>query len=148
MTDDELMGIALDEARAAVRHGDVPVGAVVFLDGAVIAQRHNERELGADPTAHAELLALRDAAAALGTSRLDGAVLATTLEPCPMCAGAALLSRVHRIVFGADDPKAGSVGSLYNLADDPRLNHQIAVNPGVRADECAALLTEFFEARR
>jgi tRNA(adenine34) deaminase len=148
MTDHELMGIALDEARAAVHHGDVPVGAIVFLDGAVIAQRHNERELGADPTAHAELLALRDAAAAVGTSRLDGAVLASTLEPCPMCAGAALLSRIGRIVFGADDPKAGSVGSLYNLADDPRLNHQIAVKSGVRSSECAALLTEFFEARR
>jgi tRNA(adenine34) deaminase len=148
MTDDDLMALALEEARLAPAHEDVPVGAVVALDGTVIARRHNEREHLGDPTAHAELLALRDAAAVIGTSRLDGAVLVTTLEPCPMCSGAALLARVGRVVFGADDPKAGAMGSLYHLGSDPRLNHEIAVTPWVRAPECAALLSEFFATRR
>ncbi len=147
-SDDELMGIALAEAQAAVAHGDVPVGAVVAIDGRILARRHNEREATADPTAHAELLALRDAAAAIGRWRLDGALLVATLEPCPMCAGAALNARIARIVFGAADPKAGACGSLYNLCVDPRLNHEMAVNPGVRAPESAALLTSFFDARR
>ncbi len=148
MTDDDLMALALEEARLATAHQDVPVGAVVAVGGAVIARRHNEREHLGDPTAHAELLAMRDAAVALGTSRLDGAVLVTTLEPCPMCSGAALLARVARVVFGADDPKAGAMGSLYNLGSDPRLNHEITVTAWVRAPECAALLSEFFATRR
>ena len=143
------MGVALDEARAALDHGDVPVGAVVIVGGSIVAQRHNERERRADPTAHAELLALQDAAAAAGDSwRLVDATLVVTLEPCPMCAGALVAARVRRLVFGAADPKAGACGSLYNLCADPRLPHEVEVIHGVRADECATLLTEFFEARR
>ncbi len=144
------MGIALDEARAAVEHDDVPVGAVVVAvdSGAVIARRHNERELTADPTAHAEVLALRDAAGALGRWRLDGHALIVTVEPCPMCAGAAWAARVDTIVFGTPDSKAGAVGSLYNLAADPRLNHDPGVVTGVRAEEAAALVRSFFEERR
>ena len=146
--DDDAMQLALDEARLALHHGDVPVGAVVVVDGEVVARRHNERELTGDPTAHAEVLALRDAAAATGAWRLDRATLVVTLEPCPMCAGAAWASRVARIVFGASDMKAGATGSLYNLAADPRLNHESAVTGGVRADECGVLLTDFFAQQR
>ena len=142
------MRLALVEAAAATDHDDVPVGAVVLLDGEVIAHRHNERELQDDPTAHAEVLALRDAARRRGTWRLDGATLVSTLEPCPMCAGAALAARVGRIVFGADDPRAGACGSLYNLAVDPRLNHEMDVSGGVLAEESAELLRGFFAARR
>ena len=142
------MRLALVEAAAAADHDDVPVGAVVLLDGEVIAHRHNERELQDDPTAHAEVLALRDAARRRGTWRLDGATLVSTLEPCPMCAGAALAARVARIVFGADDPRAGACGSLYNLAVDPRLNHEMDVSGGVLAEESAELLRGFFAARR
>jgi tRNA(adenine34) deaminase len=147
---DALMGVALDDARAALEHDDVPIGAVVArLDtGEVVAHRHNERELQSDPTAHAEILALRDAASALGQWRLDGCVLVVTLEPCPMCAGAAINGRVGLLVFGAADPKAGATGSLYNLAADPRLNHEMAVVPGVQADASAALLRAFFASRR
>lgn len=148
MTDEELMGLALDEAKAAADHGDVPIGAIVVMNGEVIASRHNERELKGDPTAHAEVLALRDAAIAIGSSRLDGATLVSTLEPCPMCAGAAWLARVDRVVFGADDMKAGALGSLYNLGADPRLNHEFDVTPRVRMDECAELLTSFFQDKR
>jgi tRNA(adenine34) deaminase len=145
-----LMGIALEEARAAIDHGDVPIGAVVAnLDtGDVVARRHNERELDADPTAHAEILALRDAARSRGTWRLDGYVLVVTLEPCPMCAGAAVAARITEVVFGATDPKAGSLGSLYHLGADSRLNHRFAVRGGVRSDESAALLRSFFAERR
>ncbi len=139
---------ALDEARRATGHGDVPVGAVVLLDGRVVASRHNERELTGDPTAHAELLALRDAAAVAGGWRLTEATLVATLEPCPMCAGAALAARVGRVVFGAADPKAGACGSLYNLCADPRLNHEMPVTPDVLADECGELLATFFADRR
>jgi tRNA(adenine34) deaminase len=143
------MGLALDEAAAALNHGDVPVGALVITpDGEVIARRHNERELGGDPTAHAELLALRDAAAHLGRWRLAGCVLMATLEPCPMCAGAALAARIGTVVFGTADPKAGACGSLYNLGADPRLNHEMAIVSGVRADEAATLLRRFFAERR
>src|SRR5215472_16065536 len=124
MDDDLAMGSALDEARRAVTHDDVPIGAVVLRAGAVVAARHNERELTGDPTAHAEMLALRDAARTVGSWRLDGASLVVTLEPCPMCAGAAINARVGRVVFGAADPKAGATGSLYNLCTDPRLNHE------------------------
>lgn len=139
---------ALAQARAAPAHGDVPVGAVVVYRGAVIAEAHNRREADQDPTAHAELLALRDAARALGSWRLDGCALYVTLEPCPMCAGAAVLSRLPQLVFGAFDPKGGAVGSLYDIAQDARLNHRASVTGGVRADECGALLTAFFRARR
>ena len=142
------MRLALAEAAAAAGHRDVPVGAVVLAGGEVVARRHNERELQGDPTAHAEVLALRDAAVALGTWRLEGATLVVTLEPCPMCAGAALAARVARIVFGAADPKAGACGSLYNLAADPRLNHEMDVADGLLAGEAARLLREFFAARR
>lgn len=145
----ELMALALEEARAALAHDDVPIGAVVAsAEGEVVARRHNERELIGDPTAHAEVLALRDAAAARGSWRLDGHVLVVTIEPCPMCAGAALASRLHTVVIGAADPKAGAMGSLYNLAADPRLHHEIAVVPGVGADEAAALMGEFFTTLR
>jgi tRNA(adenine34) deaminase len=147
---DELMGVALDEARAAAEHADVPVGAVVARvdTGEVVARRHNQREQDADPTAHAEILALRDAARAAGSWRLDGFALVVTLEPCPMCAGAVVAARLGVVAFGATDPKAGAIGSLYNLAADPRLNHEARVVNGVRADECAALLTAFFADRR
>jgi tRNA(adenine34) deaminase len=149
MTDEEAMAVALEEAGAALEHGDVPVGAVVVGPvGRVVARRHNERERTGDPTAHAELLALRDAAAALGTWRLDGATLVVTLEPCPMCAGALVAARAGRLVFGTSDPKAGACGSLYNLCADPRLNHELPVVAGVAADRCAELLTSFFADRR
>jgi tRNA(adenine34) deaminase len=146
----EWMGLALEDAAAAEAHADVPVGAVVVdaATGAVLARRHNERELTGDPTAHAELLALRDAAAARGSWRLDGCVLVVTLEPCPMCAGAVLNARIPTVIFGAADPKAGACGTLYNLAADPRLNHETTVVRGVRADESAELLRSFFAARR
>lgn len=139
---------ALDEALQAPSHGDVPVGAVVVRDGTVLAARHNERELTGDPTAHAELLALRDAAATLGSWRLAGCTLVVTLEPCPMCAGAAWASRLDRVVYGAADLRAGAIGSLYHLGADPRLNHEVDTIAGVLAEECAAPLTRFFEERR
>lgn len=145
---EQVMRAALDEARRALDHGDVPVGAVVIVDGQVVAARHNERELTGDPTAHAEVLALRDAAVAVGSWRLSGATLAVTLEPCPMCAGAALAARLESLVFGASDPKAGACGSLYNLCADPRLNHEVRVVPGVLPGEAANLLTAFFAERR
>jgi tRNA(adenine34) deaminase len=145
-----LMAQALDEARAALAHDDVPIGAVVvrLSDGVVVASAHNEREQRGDPTAHAEVLALRAAARAAGGWRLGGHALVSTIEPCPMCAGAAWAARIDLLVFGAADPRAGAAGSLYNLAADPRLNHEIAVVPGVSSDECAALVEQFFAARR
>jgi tRNA(adenine34) deaminase len=142
------MRVALAEAAAAAAHDDVPVGAVALVDGRVVAARHNERELRTDPIAHAELLALRDAAAFVGSWRLDAVTLVVTLEPCPMCAGALVAARVGRLVFGAADPKAGACGSLYNLCTDPRLNHQLPVTPGVLADEAATLLAGFFAKLR
>jgi tRNA(adenine34) deaminase len=147
---DTSMGLALDEARAAPTHDDVPVGAVVvrLADGEVIARRHNERELTGDPTAHAELLALRDASAVVGGWRLDRCALVVTLEPCAMCAGAIVNARVPVLVYGATDPKAGAVASLYEVATDPRLNHRVEVHAGLRADECGAILKDFFAARR
>ena len=147
-TDEEFMRRAIDQACAALAHDDVPVGAVVVRDGVVIAARHNEREVSGDPTAHAEILALRDAAAAIGHWRLDDCTLVVTLEPCPMCAGALVNARVPTLVFGAFDPKAGAAGSLMNIAADQRLNHRVAIRSGVLADDCAALLVEFFAARR
>ena len=148
MTDDEAMGIALDEARYAIEHDDVPVAAVALVDSRVVALRHNEREQRQDPTAHAEVLALQDAARELGTWRLDAVTLVVTLEPCAMCAGALVAGRVGRLVFGATDPKAGACGSLYNLCVDPRLNHEVAIISGVRAAEAGELLENFFESRR
>jgi tRNA(adenine34) deaminase len=148
MTDAEAMEAALAEAAAAVAHGDVPIGAVVLHDGQVITARHNERERRKDPTAHAEVLALRDAAAALGTWRLGECTLVVTVEPCLMCAGAIVNARVGRVVYGAPDLKAGAVLSLYNVCADPRLNHNPPVTAGVLADRCAALLTDFFVGRR
>jgi tRNA(adenine34) deaminase len=142
------MQLALAEGRKALAHADVPVGALVLRGGVVVAQRHNEREATSDPTAHAEILALRDAAASAGSWRLDDATLVVTLEPCPMCAGALVAARVSRVVFAAADPKAGACGSLYNLCVDPRLNHEIAVTAGVCADDASALLKDFFSERR
>lgn len=142
------MRLALDEAGLAVAGGDVPVGAVVLsADGSVIARGHNEREATGDPSAHAEILALRRAAAALGEWRLPGCTLVVTLEPCTMCAGAVQQSRVDRLVYGARDEKAGAAGSLWDLVRDRRLNHRLEVIDGVLADECARMLTDFFRSR-
>lgn len=146
--DAALMALALEEAALAPAHGDVPVGAIVVRDGEVIARAHNRREVDADPTAHAEVLALRAAAAALGTWRLSGCELVVTLEPCTMCAGALVLARIDRLVFGADDPKAGAVVSLFDAVRDPRLNHAVEVERGVGSDEAGALLRAFFVERR
>jgi len=148
VTDEEAMLLAIEEAALAPLHGDVPVGAVALVAGAVVARRHNERELRADPTAHAELLAMRDAAAVVGSWRLDAVTVVVTLEPCPMCAGALVAGRVARVVFGAADPRAGACGSLYNLCADPRLNHEVAVTAGVLGTRTAAVLTGFFASRR
>ena len=147
-SEEEWMRLAIAEAKLSLAHNDIPIGALVISNGEIVASRHNERELQADPTAHAEILAIRDAAKALGTSRLDGAILVTTLEPCPMCAGAALVARVNHVVFGAEDPKAGSLGSLYQLGGDPRLNHEFNVTPRVLQEECGDLLTKFFTSKR
>ena len=142
------MELAMEEAEAAAAHGDVPIGAVALRGPDVVARRHNERELRGDPTAHAELLALRDAAAAVGSWRLDDVTLVVTLEPCPMCAGALVASRTGRLVFGASDPRAGACGSLYNLCADPRLNHELPVTAGVLAARSSALLETFFAQKR
>jgi tRNA(adenine34) deaminase len=142
------MEVAVSEARAALAHGDVPVGAVVVKDGEVIARRHNERELTNDPTAHAEVLALRDASQVLGRWRLDDCTLVVTLEPCVMCAGALLSSRIGKLVYGAADLKAGATASLYNVTSDPRLNHNPPVEHGVMAAESAQLLQDFFAGLR
>jgi tRNA(adenine34) deaminase len=142
------MGLALQEARAALAHGDVPVGAVALIGGEVVARAHNERERRQDPTAHAEMLLLQTVAAQRGSWRLGGLTVVVTLEPCVMCAGALVAARVDRVVYGADDPKAGGTGSLYNLCADPRLNHEVAVTARVRAEECGDLLADFFAARR
>ncbi len=143
-----MMQLALEQARRAGEAGEVPVGAVVVVDDRVVAFAGNQRESTGDPTAHAEILALRHAAAETGGWRLSGATLYVTLEPCPMCAGAAVAARLRRVVFGAPDPKAGACGSLYNLCADPRLNHEVAVEPGVREEECAELMRAWFAAHR
>jgi tRNA(adenine34) deaminase len=149
VTPEEAMVLARAEASAAAEAGDVPVGAVVLgPDGSVVAVGRNERELRRDPVAHAELLAVQAAAAALGDWRLTGCTVVVTLEPCPMCAGALVAARVSSVVFGAFDPKAGAVGTLYNLCTDPRLNHEVAVVAGVQAEECSAQLSAFFAGRR
>jgi tRNA(adenine34) deaminase len=142
------MLLALEQARLADQHGDVPVGAVVLgPDGSLLAGAGNERELTGDPTAHAEVLALRRAAKALGVWRLSGCTLVVTLEPCTMCAGALVLARVDRLVFGAYDPKAGAVASLFDVVRDPRLNHRLDVRGGILAEECGQVLRAFFDAR-
>jgi len=146
----QAMEEALRQASIAADTGEIPVGAVALetSTGRTLSARRNEREGLSDPTAHAEILALREAAGLLGTWRLDNVTLVVTLEPCPMCAGALVASRLGRLVFGASDPRAGACGSLYNLADDPRLNHAFDVLRGVEADRCAALLSDFFATRR
>jgi tRNA(adenine34) deaminase len=147
VSDHVLMGLALEEARAAAAAGDVPVGAVVSLDGRVLGRGRNRREERGDPTAHAEVEALREAARAIGHWRVE-ATLVVTQEPCPMCAGALVNARVHRLVFGCLNPKAGAVSSLYQIVSDPRLNHRMEVTGGVRAEECAAELRGFFARLR
>ena len=142
------MGQALDEARAALAAGEVPVGALVVLEGRVIGRGHNQPVGLKDPTAHAEILALRAAAQVMGNYRLGGATLYATVEPCAMCCGAAVLARVGRVVYGASDPKAGAARTLYRLLEDERLNHQATVQGEVRGEECAALLREFFQTKR
>jgi tRNA(adenine34) deaminase len=146
--DQDWMRIAIEEARLALAHGDVPVGAVVVHDGAVVGAGHNEREHRQDPTAHAETLALQAAAKQRGSWRLLDCVLYVTLEPCAMCAGAIVLARVPRVVYGTADPKAGAAGSVLDVLAEPRLNHRPLVEGGVLAAECALLLTDFFAARR
>jgi tRNA(adenine34) deaminase len=147
--DDVAMRLALAEARAATTAGDIPVGAVVLdARGSVIGRGHNVREAFGDPTGHAEMVALRSAAGAIGSWRLDGCTLVVTLEPCTMCAGALVLARVQRLVYGAVDPKAGAVGSLWDVVRDPRLNHRPEVVQGVLAEESRALLSAFFADRR
>ncbi len=149
MTDAEAMRLALGQAAQAPAHGDVPVGAVLLgPDGAVLAAAHNDREGSGDPTAHAEVLALRAGAAAAGQWRLAGCTLVVTLEPCTMCAGALVLARVSRVVYGAADPKAGAAGSLWDVLRDRRLNSRPEVLGGVLADECADVLRDFFQQRR
>jgi tRNA(adenine34) deaminase len=146
--DERLMGLALEQARRAEGHGDVPIGAVVARDGEPLSAAGNERELRGDPTAHAELLAIRAAAEALGGWRLPETTLYVTLEPCVMCAGAIVLARVPAIVFGTADPKAGAAGSVLDVLAEPALNHRPSVAAGLREQECAALLQAFFAARR
>ena len=146
--DDYFMRLALREAERALEHDDVPIGAVLVREGEVLAAAHNERELRQDPTAHAEVIALREAARALGSWRMLDSVLYVTLEPCAMCAGAIVLARLPRVVFGAGDPKAGAAGSVLDVLGEPRLNHRPAVAGGLLAEECGALLSEFFASRR
>ncbi len=151
MTTDEhsmYMGLALDLARRAARDGEVPVGAVIVKDGKVVGHGSNRRETDQDPLAHAEILAIAQAAHEIGFWRLDDTTLYVTLEPCPMCAGAIVNARIPNVVYGATDPKAGAAGTLFNILDDERLNHRCRVVPGVRADECATVLTDFFAALR
>jgi tRNA(adenine34) deaminase len=146
--DERIMRLALEMARGCLDHDDVPIGAIVTRDAEVLAAAGNQRELANDPTAHAEILALRAAAAKVASWRLEGCTLTVTLEPCAMCAGAAVLSRLDRVVFGMADPKAGFAGSLGNLLQDPRLNHAVSLTDGVLADECGDLLRTFFRERR
>jgi tRNA(adenine34) deaminase len=146
--DEYFMRLALREAERALEHNDVPIGAVIVRDGEVIAAARNERELRGDPTAHAEVIALREASARLGTWRLLDTVLYVTLEPCAMCAGAIVLARVPRVVYAAEDPKAGAAGSVLDVLAEPRLNHRPVVAPGLLAEEAAELLRAFFASKR
>jgi len=142
------MEAALDEARAAFDEGEVPVGAVVVMDGRIVGRGRNQVESSNDPTAHAEIIAIGAATGSLGVPRLTRATLYVTMEPCSMCAGAIVLARLQRLVYGCADPKAGYVGSLANTLDDPRLNHRVAVTSGVKAPECSRLVTSFFQSLR
>ena len=142
------MGEALKEAKKAFEKEEAPVGAVIVKDGKIIARGHNQRENLGDPTAHAEILAIREASAKLGRWRLSDCDIYVTLEPCSMCAGAIVLARIHRLIFGTKDPKAGAVGSLMNLLNDQRLNHQVEVKNGILTEECSVLLKNFFASRR
>jgi len=146
--DERWMRLALEEAEAAARAGEVPIGAVVVLEGKVVGRGHNLREGMRDPTAHAEIMALRDAGTVTGSWRLDGAGLFVTVEPCPMCAGALVNARIRRLVFGCRDPKAGAVRTLYRLTEDSRLNHRIEVAEGVLEEASAALVSDFFNRLR
>jgi tRNA(adenine34) deaminase len=146
--DDYFMTLALREAERASAHGDVPIGAVVVREGELLAAAHNERELREDPTAHAEILALREAARVVGSWRVLDAILYVTLEPCAMCAGAVVLARVSRVVYGASDPKAGACGSVLDVLGEPRLNHRPQVAGGLLAPACGELLSRFFASRR
>ena len=148
MTNDELMGLAIQEALSAKNAGEVPIGAVIEIDGQIVASRHNERETTSDPTAHAEILTIRDAAKLLKSWRLEKATLVVTLEPCPMCAGAIWASRIKKVIWGAPNMEAGSLGSLYNFGVDPRLNHQVEIIGVVRSSECSELLSDFFAVNR
>ena len=146
--DQEFMRVAIDQAEIARENGDVPVGAVIVHEGRLIAKAYNQRQQLNDPTAHAEIIALTQAAAAVGSWRLDGCTIYVTLEPCTMCAGALVLARIDRLVYGCEDPKAGACGSLYNIIQDERLNHRLEVKSGVLEDECRRQLQEFFAGRR
>ena len=150
MTPDDLIQLAIEQARIALHHDEVPIGAVLYHapSGRLIARAHNRRILDRDPTAHAEILAIRQAAQAMGDWRLEDTILAVTLEPCPMCAGAIVNARIPRLIYGCPDSKAGAVATLYQLCSDARLNHRVEITAGVLADECARLLTEFFAAKR
>ena len=148
MTNDELMELAIKEALSAKNVGEVPIGAVIEIDGQIVASRHNERETTSDPTAHAEILTIRDAAKLLKSWRLEKATLVVTLEPCPMCAGAIWASRIKKVIWGAPNMEAGSLGSLYNFGVDPRLNHQVEIIGEVRSSECSELLSDFFAVNR
>jgi tRNA(adenine34) deaminase len=146
--DEQFMRIAIDQAKIAEENGDVPIGAVIVHKNTIIAKAYNQREQLQDPTAHAEIIAITQAAAALENWHLNGCTMYVTLEPCPMCAGALVLARIDRLVYGCDDPKTGAVKSLYNIVTDGRLNHRLEVTSGVLADECAELLQQFFQKRR
>jgi len=147
-TDERYMAEALRQAAAALDDDEVPVGAVIVQDGRVIGRAHNQRERLGDPTAHAEMIAITQAAESVGNWRLENCTMYVTLEPCPMCAGAVVLARLPRLVFGARDPKAGAVGSIYDIPRDPKLNHTVDVTGGVREQECGDILTEFFRRKR
>jgi tRNA(adenine34) deaminase len=146
--DERYMRMAIDQARIAEENGDVPIGAVIVHNNQIIAKAYNQREQLQDPTAHAEIIALTQAAAALENWHLNDCIIYVTLEPCCMCAGALVLARIDRLVYGCDDPKTGAIKSLYNIVQDARLNHRVEVTSGVLADECSVLLTEFFKKRR
>ena len=148
MNDFEFMGLALAEAGQAASEGEVPIGAVLVFAGEVIAQAHNRRETDKDATAHAEMLVIRDACRKLGRWRLTGATLYVTIEPCPMCAGALVMSRIDRLVYGSPDFRAGAVESIFNVVQHPALNHRLAVTAGVRQEECAAAMQAFFREKR
>jgi tRNA(adenine34) deaminase len=146
--DEQFMRMAIEAARIAEDNGDIPIGAVIILENKIIAKAYNQREQLADPTAHAEIIALTQAAAALENWHLNGCTMYVTLEPCPMCAGALVLSRMDRLVYGCDDPKSGACGSLYNIVADGQLNHRLEVTSGVLAEQCREQLQNFFQQRR